>query len=47
MPWIASYISKPNNVKYQFPSYILINSSILSNLIQKGFEPIKVLYEMS
>ena len=43
---IASYFSGPNNTKYLVPSYILITSSILSNLILKGFEPIKFLYEM-
>ena len=34
-------------IKYLFPLKLLINSSILSNLISKGFAPIKVLYEMS
>ena len=36
-----------NNTKYLIPSWILINKSVLSNLIHNGFVPGKVLYEMS
>ena len=40
------YFSVPKNVKYLFPSYTPMNPLTLSNLIRKGFEPVKVLYEM-
>ena len=42
-----SYFLVPNNVKYPLLSWILIMPSLLSNLICKGFQPIKVLYEIS
>ena len=38
----------PNNTKcLNLSSRVLMNSSILSNLIRNGFGPVEVLYEMS
>ena len=39
--------SEPSDVNCLVPSKILINPSILSNPINKDFESIKFLYEMS
>ena len=43
---VKSYVLPPNKTKYQVPSWALINPSILSNIIRRGSEQIKVLYEM-
>ena len=43
---MESHFSLLNNTKYWVLSYTLINPSILSSLICKGLESIKVLYEM-
>ena len=43
---MASHFSGPNNINYLVPSETLTNPSALSNLIQNGFAPIKVLHEM-
>ena len=45
--YMTSYFSEKNKTKYLVPSYILINPSILPNLIRRGFKPIKFLYKMS
>ena len=44
---MASSFSRPSNAKYLVSLQILINPSILSNLICKGFASFKFLYEMS
>ena len=41
------FLSEISSVIYLVSSQIPINLSILSNLIRKGFESIKFLFEMS
>ena len=42
---MESFFSFQNNAKYPVPSLPPINPCILSNLLRKGLESIKLLYE--